>query len=79
MLSEYLTAALRRAEYEQLPDGSWWGRVPGFRGLWADGATQDDCRDELASALEDWVLFALQRNGNVPIVDGMDLAVTETA
>ena len=79
MLTDYLAASMRRAEYEQLPDGTWWGRIPGFKGLWAEGPSQDDCRLELASALEDWVLFSLRRQRPVPIVDGIDLAVTEIA
>lgn len=77
MLTEYLEAAMRRAEYEQLPDGSWYGRIPGLKGLWADGASQQHCRAELKSALEDWVLFSLGRQLPLPVLDGLDLAVTE--
>ena len=77
MLTEYLAAAMRRAEYEQLRDDSWWGRIPGFKGLCAEGASQESCRAELASALEDWALFSLRRQRPVPSVDGLDLAVTE--
>lgn len=58
MLTDYLAAAMQRAQYELLSDGSWWGRIPGFKGLWADGPSQDNCRAELESALEDWVLFS---------------------
>jgi predicted RNase H-like HicB family nuclease len=77
MLTKYLKAAMRGAEYEQLPDGSWWGHIPGFKGLWADGPSQDSCRTELESALEDWVVFSLGRQLPVPVVDGIDLSVTE--
>ena len=77
MLTDYLAASMRRAEYEQLPDGMWWGRIPGFKGLWAEAPGQDHCRAELASALEDWVLFSLRRQRPVPVVDGIDLAMTE--
>jgi predicted RNase H-like HicB family nuclease len=77
VLTRYLAAAMRQADYQQLADGSWWGRIPGFKGLWADGASREECRAELASALEDWVLFSLRRQRPVPTVDGIDLAVTE--
>lgn len=77
MLTDYLAAAMRRAEYDPLPDGSWWGRIPSFKGLWAEGTSQEGCRAELASALEDWVLFSLRRQRPMPVVDGIDLAVTE--
>lgn len=79
MLTDYLEAAMKRAEYEQLPDGSWWGRIPGFRGLWADGPSAESCRGALQSALEDWVVFSLGQHLPVPVVEGLDLTVTEVA
>ncbi len=79
MLTAYLEAAMRHAAYEQLPDGSWWGHIPGLKGLWADGASLEDCRAELRSALEDWVLFSLNRQLGVPAIDGIELTVTDVA
>ncbi len=79
MLTRYLEAAMAQAGYEHLPDGSWWGRIQGFKGLWANGPTEQDCRSELRSALEDWVLFSLNRQIPVPILDGIDLTVTDVA
>ena len=32
MLTEYLAAALRKAEYKKLEDGSWFAEIPGFKG-----------------------------------------------
>jgi len=38
--SEYLKAAMRRAEYERLEDGSgFYAHIAGFDGLWASGYT----------------------------------------
>jgi len=79
LLTAYLDAAMQRAFYEQTADGSWWGNIPGFKGLWADAPTQDQCREELRSALEDWVVFSLRRGHPVPQVDGIDLTITEVA
>jgi predicted RNase H-like HicB family nuclease len=79
MLTDYLEAAMRHAEYEQLPDGSWWGNIPGFKGLWAEGSSQEGCRTELRSALEDWMLFSLNRQLVVPVLEGIDLSVTDVA
>lgn len=70
---------MRLAAYEQMADGCWWGNIPGFKGLWADGPTQEQCRDELQSALEDWVVFSLRRGRAVPVVEGIDLTITEVA
>ncbi len=79
MLTRYLEAAMQGAQYEQLADGSWWGNIPGFSGLWSDGESQESCRDELRDALEDWVLFSLQRGRTLPVMDGIDLTITEVA
>jgi predicted RNase H-like HicB family nuclease len=64
MLRGYLDAAMRRARYEILPDdGSYYGEISGLDGLWANATTLEACRDELASALEDWVVAGLQEAG----------------
>jgi predicted RNase H-like HicB family nuclease len=79
MLTAYLEAAMRMARYEQIPDGSWWGTIPGFKGLWAEGQSHDLCIAELRSALEDWVVFSLNRQAAVPVIDGIDLRITDVA
>jgi len=52
MLSRYIQAAMRQAAYEILEDGSFYGSIPGFPGLWANEPTLEACREELQSALE---------------------------
>ena len=53
MLTEYLAAAMRQARYEILPDdGSFYGELPGFDGVYANAATLEACRDELREVLE---------------------------
>lgn len=60
MLSDYLHAALRRAMYEILPDdGSYYGEIPGFNGVYANADTLEECRKQLAEVLEEWILFRL--------------------
>ena len=54
-LTEYLHAAMRHAEYERLNEGSWYAHIPGLPGLWASEKTVEDTRNELFSALEDWL------------------------
>jgi predicted RNase H-like HicB family nuclease len=60
MLTEYIQGAMRRAHYELMEDGRFFGTIPGCKGLWADGRTLEKCRDELQSTLEDWLLLGLQ-------------------
>jgi hypothetical protein len=76
MLRSYLDAAMRHAHYEQLEGGEgFYGEIPGFDGLWASSVTRDACVQELASALEDWVVAGLQLGHDLPFIDGMTLPI----
>jgi predicted RNase H-like HicB family nuclease len=81
MLTEYIRAAMSRAEYEDLDDEGWFGHItsPGFQGVWASGRSPEDARNELQSVLEDWILIRLHRGQPLPIVDGIDLNVKDVA
>ena len=79
MLSKYLRAAMREANYELLEEGGCYGSIPGFEGVWADGLSLEECRDELEEVLEEWLLFRLSRQLPVPIADEIDLVVREVA
>jgi predicted RNase H-like HicB family nuclease len=54
---EYMSAAMRRAQYEPLEDGSggWYAHIPGFEGLWASGPTVEEARADLHDALDGWL------------------------
>ena len=54
-LTEYLHAAMRHAEYERWGKGDWYAHIPGLPGLWASAETVEDTRNDLFSALEDWL------------------------
>ena len=64
MLTKYIEAAMKRAQYELIEDEErpYFGTIPGFKGLWANERTLDLCREELQSTLEDWLLIALWEN-----------------
>ena len=67
MLTQYLQAALDRARYELIEDEEpYYGEVPELPGVWATGATLEACRRNLASALEDWLLFSLAKGLPIP-------------
>jgi predicted RNase H-like HicB family nuclease len=77
MLTEYIQAAMRHATYEILEDDrTFLGRIPSFDGVWANEATLEACREELQSALEDWIVFSLVNGFEVPLVDGIELVRT---
>ena len=76
MLTQYLDAAMRHAHYEILSDdGSFYSEIPECRGVSAQAGTLEACREELASTLEDWLLFRIHMNLEVPKIDGLDLAI----
>jgi predicted RNase H-like HicB family nuclease len=78
MLTEYLEAAVRRANYEILPDdNTFYGDIPGFEGVFANGDNLETCRSQLKEVLEEWILLSISRHLPLPIVDGMDLKVKE--
>lgn len=77
MLTEYIRAAMRRARYEILEDdGSFYGDIPGFDGVWANAETLEVCREELEEVLEGWIILSLSKNLPLPTVDGITLEIT---
>ena len=80
MLTSYIGAAMRRARYEILPDGTFYGEIPGFQGVYANAPTLEACRDELQEVLEGWLALGLRLGHTLPVVDGITLAFAlETA
>jgi len=71
---------MRLAKYEILSDdGTFYGEIPGFDGVYANADTLEACRDELEEVLEEWILFRISRNLSLPIVDGIELIIKEVA
>lgn len=73
MFAEYLQAAMDHAVYEQFEDGTYFGSIPGFQGVYANEATLEATRKELLSVLEDWVLMGIADHEELPEVDGHSL------
>ena len=60
MLSEYIEKKLKTARYKLLKDGSYFGEIPGLRGVWANAKNLEDCRKELQEVLENWLLLKVR-------------------
>lgn len=73
MFARYLHAAMRRASYETLDDGTYFGSIPGFQGVWTNAPTQEACRDEVEEVLEGWILLRIADHLDLPQVDGFTL------
>jgi predicted RNase H-like HicB family nuclease len=61
MLTEYVSAALRRATYEILPDNTFYGEIPGFQGVYSNATNLEACREELREVLEGWIILGWER------------------
>ena len=80
MLLDYIQAAMRQARYEILEDdGTYYGEISGFDGVYANSDTLEACRQELLEVLEEWLLFRVSRNLTIPTVEGLTLKVEKVA
>ncbi|HLL48218.1 MAG TPA: type II toxin-antitoxin system HicB family antitoxin, partial [Longimicrobiaceae bacterium] len=75
-LRDYMRAAMHRARYEILPDeGTFYGEIPGFDGVYSEGEALEACRDELEEVLEEWIFFRVSRSLPVPELEGLELRI----
>ena len=79
MILEYCQKAIANAEYKKLEDGSWFAEIPGFKGVWANGKRVEDCRKELITVLEEWIILKLRDKDPIPEVDGLTVEIKELA
>ena len=77
MFAEHLKAAMDKATYEIIDDPTpFYGEIPDLRGMWATGRTLESCRDNLMSALEDWIAFRLRTGRSIPAIGGASIMVS---
>jgi predicted RNase H-like HicB family nuclease len=74
-LVDYISAAMKTAKYKILEDGSYYGSIPGFSGVWARQNNLEVCRRELHEVLEDWIVIKLRDGDRLPPVNGRKLKV----
>ena len=77
MFSEYIDAALRRAKYETLENGTYMAAVDGLRGVIATGETIEACRVDLIEVIEEWITIRLQRGLDIPTLEGNPISVSQ--
>ena len=75
MLTAYILAALKHAQYEILEDQTFYGEIPGFQGVYANTKTLETCREQLQDVLEGWIVLGLKLGHELPTVDGLRLDV----
>ncbi len=78
MLTEYIKKAMELAHYEIIEDdGTYWGEIPHFQGVWGKAETLEKCREELREAMEEWIVFRLRNNLELPVIEGVNLNIVE--
>lgn len=73
ILSDYVEEALAQAMHDRLEDGTYVGRVPPCVGVIAFGDTLRECKSNLRSTLEDWILVGLKLNQPLPCIADIQL------
>ena len=67
MIQFYISTYLNKAKYEMIDDGKkFYAEIKDLRGVWATGKTLEECRTNLASALEGWIILRLRKNLPIP-------------
>lgn len=61
MFSALVEAAMERARYWQLEDGTYYGEIEVYPEVYATGRTLEECRRELEAVLIEWLQDRLSR------------------
>ena len=77
ILTDYIERAMSYAVYEELEeDGTFAGTIPPCLGVLAFAPTLSECKHELRSVLEEWMLVGFKLGHEIPVIDGIDLNLT---
>lgn len=69
MISGYIRRRMSEAKYKLLSDDTYFGEIPVLAGVWADGKSLEECRDELREVLEEWLVQKLRHDEQIPNFD----------
>ena len=59
-LTDYIHPVMRLAHFEIMENGRFCGSIPGFQGVWSEGATLEECRDEMVEAMDGWLIVKMR-------------------
>ncbi len=75
MLTQYIHEAMKLAKYKILEDGTYYGDIPGFRGVLANASSLEECREQLQEVLEEWILLGVKLGHELPEANGVRLVM----
>ena len=73
VLTGYIEQAMALAVYEDLEDGTFGATIPPCWGVIAFGNIMSECKEELQSVLEEWMLTGFKSGDELPVIAGIDL------
>ena len=74
VIRQYARVAAWEATAERLEDATWFATIPGFRGIWATGDSEEEALKEVEGVVVEWAcLKFVNGDGDLPIVAGIDL------
>ena len=73
MLTRYIQEAMKRARFKLLPNGTYYGQIPGLTGVWANESTLDKCREVLQEVLEEWLVLKIRDGDPIPRIGRVGL------
>ncbi len=79
MLTHYIQAAMNQASYDILDDGTYYGEIQAFPGVFANADSLEICRAQLQEVLEGWILLGLQLGHPLPEINGINLRMSKEA
>jgi len=80
MIRKYIQTAMERAKYEILKDdGTYYGEIKECPGVYANASTLEKCRNELEEVLEEWILFRVYKNLEIPKIDKIGIRIKKQA
>ena len=69
-IEQYVTFALKHAEYIQNEDGTWTVKIPILPGLITFGETKKEAMEMAEDAVRGWIKTAKDFGDDIPVIDG---------
>lgn len=66
MFSEYIEKQFKKAKFKVLQDGSYFGSISTFPGVWANRKTLESCKKELKEVLEESLILKVRDKECIP-------------
>ncbi len=75
-IKRYIQVAMRHARYEiGQENGTYYGEIKECPGVHAAASNLKMCKNRLEEALEEWILFNVDKNMNIPPIDNIEIRI----